>query len=147
MIPATKEQEGSYVMDTEKIGITRKNRGMAGFTGCPDEYLVIPPEMLVDGEIRRVDVIDDEAFWQCDGLRTVVIPGGPKLVGCSAFRDCGNLREVCLGDDIVAVGDSAFLCCYHLERVTLPAGRRRYLQTLSRGVERSGRSNCRQVFA
>lgn len=46
----------------KRAAVTEENRQMTGFMGSEDEYLVIPPEMVVDGEVVAVDSIGRKAF-------------------------------------------------------------------------------------
>ena len=64
----------------KSIAITDENRHLAGFTGSDYEYLVIPPEVLAEGEFRRVDAIGEYAFAECKNLQTVVLLEGIKRI-------------------------------------------------------------------
>lgn len=58
-------------MGKGKISLTPQNRHLAGFMELEDEYLVIPPEIVVDGEKRKIGAIGSAAFASCRDLRTL----------------------------------------------------------------------------
>lgn len=66
------------------IVITKKNRRLLGFLGVEHEYLVIPPEVLSRGKIRRVEAIGENAF-RCSTLERVVLLDGVRSIERQAF--------------------------------------------------------------
>ncbi|MBQ8101132.1 MAG: leucine-rich repeat protein, partial [Paludibacteraceae bacterium] len=52
--------------------------------------------------------IGDEAFIQCDNLKSIIIPNSVTDVGEAAFRYCYNLEEVSLGANIMSLGRNVF---------------------------------------
>lgn len=65
----------------KKKVVGRRDKQLVGFQGTEDEYLVIPPEVDIDGERYRVEALGDYAFNMCLELRTVVILDGIKKWG------------------------------------------------------------------
>ena len=59
----------------------------------------------------------DYAFYNCDGLKEIVLPSSLNAIGAESFRNCINLRKVeILGDDAEIRWD-AFLGANRLEEV------------------------------
>ena len=107
-------------METDKITVTSKNRDMAGFVGVDDEYLVIPPEILAEGEFRRVETIGDESF-RASKLSVVVLPDSVHEIRTYAFYGCRSLREVVLSNTLRTIGTFAFKGCHQLKCISIPS--------------------------
>lgn len=67
-----------------------------------------------------VKTIGENAFCNCEGLRTVSLPRELETVGVWAFMDCGGLTEVSLPEGLQEIGVAAFSGCFSLERADLP---------------------------
>lgn len=65
--------------------------------------------------------IDDNAFYECENLKTLVILSESNI-GSKAFRDCRKLTTVILSDEIEEIGFGAFEMCVRLETVYLGKG-------------------------
>ena len=98
-------------MGKGKISLTPQNRHLAGFMELEDEYLVIPPEIVVDGEKRKIGAIGSAAFASCRDLRTVVLLEGITKIGARAFERCGNLRDMEVPESLTEIGRNAFWGC------------------------------------
>ena len=73
-------------------------------------------EVIFQGS--KMEEIGIQAFYNCDKLSEIVIPG-EVVVGEKAFYDCNNLTEVTFsGSGSVEIGDSAFCICDNLTEVT-----------------------------
>ena len=105
----------------ETFSITDENRHLAGFTGADSEHLVIPPEVLAEGEFRHVDAIGKYAFADCRNLQTVVLLEGIKRIDEYSFFGCSELKSVFLPSGLTEIGEDAFLSCMQLSEVSLPA--------------------------
>ena len=79
--------------------------------------LVIPA--TVDG--LPVTSIGANAFWGCNQLVRVDIPGGVTSLGEEAFRSCSRLTNVRIPDSVTSMGAGAFWDCRELSRVIIPA--------------------------
>lgn len=107
-------------MGKGKISLTPQNRHLAGFMELEDEYLVIPPEIVVDGEKRKIGAIGSAAFASCRDLRTVVLLEGITKIGARAFERCGNLRDMEVPESLTEIGRNAFWGCESLEVIRIP---------------------------
>ncbi len=61
-----------------------------------------------------ITAIEDEAFFECESLRTVNLPRSLKKIGSDAFRRCRNLRAIELPSGIRTIGKRAFGECNSL---------------------------------
>ena len=71
--------------------------------------------------------IDDNAFYYCDNLVSIVIPKNVKTIGKSAFYPSttagssnSSLASVVLPDGLVSIGANAFQSCANLQNITIP---------------------------
>lgn len=71
---------------------------------------------IPDG-VRRVD---DFAFYGCDNLEVVELPGTLTELGEAAFAQCGKLAEVRMPTGVRVIGRNAFADCGSLRSVELP---------------------------
>lgn len=69
------------MQENQLCAVTAENRAMVGFVGCDNEYLVIPPEVTLDGKCCPLSVISGKAFLRCGSLTHVVVMDGyPELI-------------------------------------------------------------------
>ena len=109
---------------------------------CPTE-LVIPPGVKAIGNsvfypwgengnptaqsIRTVDfgeeleAIGSYAFYNCNNIGSLEIPGNVKTIGSCAFSACYGLRSVTICEGVEEIGDCAFGRDNVLEELTLPS--------------------------
>ncbi|MBE5751531.1 MAG: leucine-rich repeat domain-containing protein [Clostridiales bacterium] len=83
-----------------------------GYTGA-DANVVIPA--WYNGLL--VTTIDEDVFYDCDGLTNVTIPDSVTMIGSSAFYDCDGLTNVTIPDSVTMIGSSAFYGCDSLTSV------------------------------
>lgn len=68
-----------------------------------------------------VESIGSEAFYQCSNLNTVVLLEGVQRIGASAFRECTSLAEIRMPSSLRYISSLAFFQCESLTSVQLPA--------------------------
>ena len=88
---------------------------ITGIGICTQTALKIPEE--IDG--YTVTSIDDDAFYDCYSLTSIVIPDNVTTIGENAFYDCYSLTSVTIGDSVTIIGERAFYCCDRLPSVTI----------------------------
>jgi exo-beta-1,3-glucanase (GH17 family) len=66
--------------------------------------------------------IDDSAFYGCESLTTITIPGSVEQIGEYAFERCSNLTNAIFEEGIKEIPRFAFFNCVKLESVYLPEG-------------------------
>ena len=89
--------------------------GGARITGYDGEgaELTIPDEL--DG--HPVREIGDYAFFWCDTLTSIMLPGGLTSIGDSAFSRCDSLTSVALPDSLTNIGPNPFVRCDSLAKI------------------------------
>ena len=70
-----------------------------------------------DGEVTS---IGEQAFYECRGLTSIVIPNNVTTIGYAAFAYCSNLASVTIPDNITSISHSTFYNCTSLTSVTIP---------------------------
>ena len=66
--------------------------------------------------------IGEDAFRDCDALRSIHIPPGVNAVHRAAFADCTSLSSVHLPPSVTFIGPHAFNFCKALTSIALPDG-------------------------
>lgn len=69
---------------------------------------------------NTIEVISGDAFNNCKGITSVVIPTGVVSIGASAFSSCSNLKSFAFGDGIKIIRDSVLSYCSNLQSIYLP---------------------------
>lgn len=85
------------------------------FDPCP--ILQIPDTL--NGE--TVISIAAGAFENLDGVTTVILPSGLRVIGDRSFAGCPDLRGVYLSDTVRSIGKEAFEGCVNLESIFIPS--------------------------
>lgn len=81
-------------------------------SGC--EYTAMT-EAIIGG---CINVIDNEAFYDCTSLSAVTIPNSVTGISYGAFSECG-LKSVTIPNSVVSIGEVAFDGCSTLSSVTI----------------------------
>ena len=89
---------------------------VSGIGTCTDLDIVIPETH--DG--MTVTGIGSSAFFGCNSLISVEMPGSVIVLGGAAFRNCINLTLVKIGGRVASIGCSAFQGCSGLTSVVIP---------------------------
>ena len=90
---------------------------LTGMGVCRDSLLVIPAEH----EGLPVTTIGDNAFFSCNGLTGVILPGSITTLEDYAFGGCENLSSALLPDGLPYIGGGMFHDCTSLTQIDLPA--------------------------
>ena len=119
-----------YIITDEEqktVKVTHPNQPLypTGFwwEGCemPQGTLNLPSTVIYEGETYTVTAIDDNAFFECDGLTgTLVIPGSITDVGDHSFYACTGLQAVELQEGVTTIWHRAFQSCSGIASITLP---------------------------
>ena len=65
--------------------------------------------------------IGRNAFSNCGGLSSIIIPNSVTSIGIIAFSECYSLTNIALPENLVSIGDEAFRnCCGLRGEITLP---------------------------
>ncbi len=63
--------------------------------------------------------IGSYAFYHCNKLKNILIPGNILTIGDFAFDGCSNLDNVSILDGVTSLGNYAFANCYNLLSVSI----------------------------
>lgn len=66
-----------------------------------------------------VEVIEIEAFSECEKLESIKISPNVKVIPFECFANCTNLRTVVMPDSVIKIDELAFLGCEYLDNVVL----------------------------
>lgn len=83
--------------------------------------------LYFNGELVTDYIIPDDvqdisvAFWDCESLRSVIIPETMASIGSFAFIGCRNLVSVTIPEGVSEIGYKAFMNCSSLTQISLPA--------------------------
>ena len=98
-----------YVAETDSYTIN----------GLADSGYILRIPRKING--KPVTKIDEGAFKNYDGLKTVRVPSTVTEIGDSAFEGCSKLDEITLPSSVTSIGDSTFKGCYSLKKITIPS--------------------------
>ena len=69
-------------------------------------------------DITGMTEIGDNAFRECDNIKSIVIPDSVITIGESAFMGNINLTELTIGANVTSIGANAFYRCPYLITIT-----------------------------
>lgn len=67
-----------------------------------------------------IQIIEDNAFYQCTSLESINFPTTLKEIGIDAFYNCCNLLSITLPENLEYVGIRAFSNCNSLKEINFP---------------------------
>lgn len=71
--------------------------------------------VIIPGTIKGIPVsVADEAFFNCNKIKDVLIEEGAIAIGNDAFRHCKNLQSVLIPESVTEIGERAFYGCESL---------------------------------
>ena len=94
-------------------------RGIDGVLEIPDGTATITESVHIPDSVER---IGDNAFTNCDNLKSVVFGNSIKSIGAFAFYCCSNLRQVEFPDSLKRIEARAFDACNELRHLKLNEG-------------------------
>ncbi len=102
---------GGFIRVNQYTGVLKDVGGeLSGAITIPD---------TVEGV--KVTSIGKDAFYGCEKITSLYIPGSVTTIGDNAFTYCDALQSVTLAEGVCTLGKSAFQYCYHLSSVSLPS--------------------------
>jgi hypothetical protein len=91
-----------------------------------DSVNIVPNSVAKSAKITKLTLgksisrIGSSAFYQCSGLKSVVIPNSVFTISARAFGECTGLNDLTLGNSVTYIGDRAFEQCSNLKWITIP---------------------------
>lgn len=92
--------------------------------------LTIPGSIEVDGVSYTVKTIDNNVFSNCGNIDSLVIESGVEIIGQNAFNWCYGIKSLSLPTTLKSIGENAFYHCYNLSSLVLPEG----IKTIGQGA-------------
>ena len=83
--------------------------------------IVIPSDVVIDGNTYTVTGIGTKAFMNCSGITSVEIPSSVTEIGYKAFANCSSLTDIIIPSSVTTINDYAFRDCSSLTSVTIPS--------------------------
>lgn len=132
-IPASVENIGYYAFDgCEKLdsfvvdwGNEKYSSNEGVLFDAAEKELIKYPEGRDISSYRipeGVVTINDRAFMECDGIKSVTIPDSVLFIGSHSFANCKNLVRVKMSNNAETLGEEAFYGCDSLKSITIPKG-------------------------
>ena len=82
--------------------------------------ITIPNTVEHNGNTYSVTSIGEKAFYNCDSIRSVVIPNSVTSIGSWGFYDCHGLTSITIPISVTSIGKYAFSGCYELSSIAIP---------------------------
>lgn len=102
--------------DGTSVTVTYNTSSDRGYVGS----VLIPSAVTHSGIIYSVTSIGDNAFYECTGLTSVVIPNSVTSIENGAFSFCRGLTSITIPESVTSICDNAFCACNKLKSVTIP---------------------------
>ena len=69
---------------------------------------------------QSIERIGKRAFYDCDNVKSIVLPTGLEEIEVGAFKKCG-IEAIKIPDSVKQIRDDCFFYCTELQSVTLPS--------------------------
>jgi hypothetical protein len=89
-------------------------------SGSYSGNIVLFPWLLYNGDTLYITSIGDSAFYECDGLTSVIMPESVTSIGNNAFYECEKLTSIIIPEQVTTIGHYAFYKCNGLTSITIP---------------------------
>lgn len=103
------EEAFAYITCEVQLPPTLKKISKRLFYGSKISHITIPSD---------VEVIEEDAFYQCQYLTDIVFNENLKKIENGAFKNCWTLQTITFNDGLEEIGEEAFSNCYELRSVT-----------------------------
>ncbi len=100
------------VTGKNSVTCTGFKNNKANRTSC-----IIPSSVTCKGNKYKVTNVANNAFKNCDSLKSIKVSNSCKTIGTNAFAGCNNLSKVNLGNCVNTVSKNAFANCGNLNKI------------------------------
>lgn len=127
------EYKGEYRYEVENNTDTgEKYVNITGYIG--DDSNVLIPSNIEGLPVRKISGYGDgeyfsdikSAFYEWEGLESIIIPNSVTAIGDRAFAECHNLKSITIPDSVISIGDSAFARCSTLTEINVSENNKYY---------------------
>ena len=79
-------------------------------------------EIIIPSKYKNIAVtkIENNAFSNCENLKSITIPPSVVDIGWSAFSECSSLEALTIPNSVKSIGFSALKGCSNLKNLTIP---------------------------
>ena len=102
------------------------------FAGRDANPLMFAHNLYLNGELVTDLVLPDgitstgdQAFFGCQSIQSIVIPGSANRIEFESFRYCAGVTHVTIQEGVTEIGDEAFYGCKNMRYITIPASVKR----------------------
>ena len=108
-----------YLIESDvKTATLAANNGDEKYSG----NIVVPEKIKAsDGVEYPVTAFGSNAFKDCDGLKSIIIPSSVTSLGNSCFEYCSGLTSITIPSSVISLGNDCFLECSGLTSITIPS--------------------------
>lgn len=75
--------------------------------------------ITISGGLLNISAYMCGIFYNCTGIKSIILPSSLKTIGLHAFTGCSNLKSVIMPDSVTEIGDYAFSDCVNLTKVNI----------------------------
>ena len=88
--------------------------------------IVIPETVEHNGVVCSVTKIRDNAFHDCNRLKSVIIPNSVTTIGQGAFEGCSSLKSITIPNSVTTIESIVFSDCTGLKSIVVESGNTKY---------------------
>ena len=102
------------------VAVTYRGSSYSEYSNEYTGSVVIPESVAYYGNTYSVTSIGSSAFYNCSGLKSVVIGNSVTSIGIQAFYGCSKLTSVVIPNSVTSIGYEAFRDCSGLTSIEIP---------------------------